>query len=468
MIVTATGGIPPYTYSIDMSSWFVSNVFTGLWGGVHNISVRDASSAVVDTSFTIGETSPLSPAYSTTPTVCNGGNGGTVTVTASGGTAPYKYMLTGYQNDTITGSQAIFTQMIYAASYPIEIVDANGCYGYVFADVPNGDSLRGTAAVISPSCSSADDGMIQINFNNGFPPYDLYEPAWSLGMNGVYNDGTSSWSGGFASGNYSWQVMDSIGCIGVLNMVIPVSPPAVTHAGTDTLICSGSSVHLSGAGNGAMISLGFHWSPATGLSNTEINNPIATAATTTSYILTTSAYSSPTGSYCISSDTITITVNDIATPLVEYNTPVLSVTNIQPGVTYTWQELNGTVWTDVGTGNSYTVQNNNDYRVRASGGGCEQYSNSLTVARPASGNPFAIAMYPNPATNVLMLNDLKLTDQWQTLEIINYQGQRAIPLKDIRNQTSVAVNVLALTSGIYIAKLTKGDGRTVQLRFLKQ
>jgi hypothetical protein len=43
-----------------------------------------------------------------------------------------------------------------------------------------------------------------------------------------------------------------------------------------------------------------------------------------------------------------------------------------------------------------------------------------------------------------------------------------VPAKDIRNQTGIAVNIASLNSGVYVARLTKSDGRTVELRFIKR
>ena len=466
-IVTVSGGTAPYSYSLNGVSWQSCNLFTGLTSGSYTVSVTDASpGGSGSANFIITDGPSLSGVTTVTPTLCYNGPGAIVTVTATSGVGPYTFMFNG--GNAITGTAATFTHDIYAGTYDVVFIDINGCTGSIPVTIPNGDSLRGTAIVKPPSCSTAVDGLAQFHFDNGVPPYTMVDPNWGT-LSGMHSDdGSNSSTGNFAAGTYSWWLQDSIGCEGLLTMVVPVGAPASTHAGADTAICFGSSVQLSGIDNGTMFGTDFEWSPPNGLSYTSISNPLATPTATTSYILTTQMNMSITGIYCVSSDTITITVIDITTPLIESNASTLTVTNVQMGVTYTWQQLIGTTWTDVATGSSYLVRSTSDYRVSASNGACEQYSTPITVRVSSPGNRFAIAMYPNPATDVLLLDELKLSDQWQSLEIINSQGQKAMPAKDIRNQTSVSVNVASLNSGIYVAKLTNAVGLAAEIRFIKQ
>jgi hypothetical protein len=51
-------------------------------------------------------------------------------------------------------------------------------------------------------------------------------------------------------------------------------------------ICEGSSQQLSGTANGGNAPYDFNWSPATGLSDPDIANPIASPTVTTVYTLT--------------------------------------------------------------------------------------------------------------------------------------------------------------------------------------
>lgn len=79
-------------------------------------------------------------------------------------------------------------------------------------------------------------------------------------------------------------------------------------AGPDTLICAGQSVVIGPSNPLSM--LNYTWSPATGLSATNIPNPTASPGSNTTYVLTTSLASNPQA--CVSTDTVQ--VNVLATP----------------------------------------------------------------------------------------------------------------------------------------------------------
>lgn len=73
------------------------------------------------------------------------------------------------------------------------------------------------------------------------------------------------------------------------------------NAGNDTIVCAGTSVSLNVTSS---ITGGtYSWTPATGLSNPNISNPVANPATTTSYTVT---ITSPKG--CIATDSVKVTV----------------------------------------------------------------------------------------------------------------------------------------------------------------
>jgi Concanavalin A-like lectin/glucanases superfamily/Secretion system C-terminal sorting domain len=71
-------------------------------------------------------------------------------------------------------------------------------------------------------------------------------------------------------------------------------------ANNDTTICTGGAVQMNASG-----ATSYSWSPATGLSNPNIANPLATPTVTTRYIVTGSN-----GAGCTTTDTVTVTVNN--------------------------------------------------------------------------------------------------------------------------------------------------------------
>jgi len=59
---------------------------------------------------------------------------------------------------------------------------------------------------------------------------------------------------------------------------VTVGNNPVVNAGADQTICNGASAFLNASGG-----VNYRWSPATGLSNANIANPVATPTTTTTY-----------------------------------------------------------------------------------------------------------------------------------------------------------------------------------------
>jgi gliding motility-associated-like protein len=103
-----------------------------------------------------------------------------------------------------------------------------------------------------------------------------------------------------ATTTYSLIATNSLGCSDTDDVIITVNPLPTTSAGTDQSFCDNTSgVSLNGSGIGTPV-----WTNASGLSNANILNPIASPSVTTSYTLTiTSAQG------CSSSDVVIITPN---------------------------------------------------------------------------------------------------------------------------------------------------------------
>lgn len=120
--VTANGGTGPYQYSLDGGAAQNSPVFSGLGAGNYLLSVTDVAGCAgeIFATLTTGDAPFLSVLNQTAPGC--GQNTGTITLTASGGTAPYQYSLNGgaFQNSASFGG-------LGAGTYVCEVRDATNC-----------------------------------------------------------------------------------------------------------------------------------------------------------------------------------------------------------------------------------------------------------------------------------------------------------------------------------------------------
>lgn len=100
---------------------------------------------------------------------------------------------------------------------------------------------------------------------------------------------------------YTVVFNDANGCVGTTAVSVVVNP--APDAGDDVQICTGASVQLNAASGGTAYS----WSPVDGLSDANIQSPIATPTATTTYTLTVSY---PNGNIaCTSIDSVTVFVS---------------------------------------------------------------------------------------------------------------------------------------------------------------
>ncbi len=102
---------------------------------------------------------------------------------------------------------------------------------------------------------------------------------------------------------YTVTVTDSAGCVSQAQMWVNVYPKQVISAGSDTGICLGSSIQLQATGKGR-----FAWTPGIGLSDTTIQNPVASPQRTTVYTLSVTDSNG-----CTSRDSVTVQVYDLPT-----------------------------------------------------------------------------------------------------------------------------------------------------------
>lgn len=113
--VSATGGIAPYSYSLDGQNFQASPLFENLTAGVYTISIRDDVGTTISTE-DIEITAPAALSMSLTTTAMQ------IEVSVNGGTPAYTYSLDGQSYQ----AENLFTGLA-AGEYEVWAQDANGC-----------------------------------------------------------------------------------------------------------------------------------------------------------------------------------------------------------------------------------------------------------------------------------------------------------------------------------------------------
>lgn len=242
--INPTSGTPPYVYSINGGTPQASNFFGGLGAGTFSIYFADSNGC--DTTFNVTLTSP--PALflnvnSTQNPLCTGGFTGSISVSASGGTAPYSYSINlgpGQQNGNFNN--------LPAGNYFIIMADAGGCQASLNLTLTNPPALTiSQQALSNVSCNGANDGSITVSSAGGTPGYTWSVDAGPFGASPTFNN--------LSAGPHIVTVMDANGCTSNLNFNIN-EPFQV-----GVVLVAVGNIACNGASTGALLFAGFGGTP---------------------------------------------------------------------------------------------------------------------------------------------------------------------------------------------------------------
>jgi gliding motility-associated-like protein len=124
------------------------------------------------------------------------------------------------------------------------------------------------------SCTTTNAGSITVTATGGLAPYMYSINAGAAQLSNVFN--------GLTTGNYTVRVMSQACDTATKIINVAFNNNLVLNKSNDTSVCAGAPVQLRASGNAATYS----WTPATGLSATNIPNPVATVTTPTAYTVT--------------------------------------------------------------------------------------------------------------------------------------------------------------------------------------
>ncbi|GIV32700.1 MAG: hypothetical protein KatS3mg031_0235 [Chitinophagales bacterium] len=190
-----------------------------------------------------------------THALCPGECSGVVTVSPTGGTAPYSLNWTpgGYTTTTVSN--------LCAGTYTITTVDANGCTGSATVTVNEPPAWNGTMTIEQITCHGWNTGSAILSLTGGTPQSIVYpyytDFLWSNGY-------TSNNNTNLYPGTYTVTVTDANGCQ-YTDVAVITEPPEIT--GTFNVVaancgsCNGSATVIPSGGLGGGFTFSWNTSP---------------------------------------------------------------------------------------------------------------------------------------------------------------------------------------------------------------
>jgi gliding motility-associated-like protein len=239
-----SGGTSPYEYSIDAGPYQPLGTFNDLDAGLHTMSVRDANLCTFNVAVNISQpaTALSGSVESQTYVSVPGGNDGSVTVAAAGGTSPYQYKLDAgaYQASGTFGS-------LMAGSYIVTIQDINLCTFDVPVTITQPTVLLAGSITsqTNVSCSGTPTGSVTVSATGGLAPYEYRIEAGSYQSSPAF--------GSLAAGNYTITIRDAALNTVEVNVTItgPSEPLGVLLTTQTNILCFGTnsgSATVTGSG----------------------------------------------------------------------------------------------------------------------------------------------------------------------------------------------------------------------------
>jgi hypothetical protein len=260
--IIASGGTAPYRYSWTGPNGFTSTneELSTLVSGTYQVTVTDGNSCTLTGApQTITEPTALSLTQSRVNNGCFQGDTGSISITTSGGTAPYTYAWTGPNGFTSTKEKL---STLVSGTYQVTVIDANGCILTGAAQtITQPPALTINAQVQAESCADARDGWIKLALSGGTPPYIL---NWEHG-------GTGELATGLSAGTFRVRVNDRSGCTQVAEYRLLPTPPLrlqTTSALQTTQVPLQISALLQAHVSGGAPPYSYRWS--TGQSSSQI------------------------------------------------------------------------------------------------------------------------------------------------------------------------------------------------------
>jgi hypothetical protein len=234
-LVGATGGTLGVldefsTYTYLWSNGATTASVTGLPAGNYTVTVSDDYDCKVIASVTVVQPAALGATIQAANVICAGESNGSVTVSATGGRAPYQYAA-----DNGSFGSANVLGGLSSGPHTIRVRDNNNCDYATIVNIGTPLAISITTPTVVATCSGSSTGSITLTVSGGTGNLRY---SWT-GPNG-YSSNKAAITG-LAAGSYTLTVTDANNCIKSTTVTVPVVN-ALTIFGTVTNVgCFGTA-----------------------------------------------------------------------------------------------------------------------------------------------------------------------------------------------------------------------------------
>jgi gliding motility-associated-like protein len=368
--LSTSGGLAPYTYSLNGGAYQTTPSFTGLATGTYTLAVKDAFCGVETKTIQVGFNDNLSLTASNDTLVCVGTTA-QLNASSNGPTTVFVWSPSaGLSNPNIAN--------------PVATVNSNTTY--TVTAFLNG-CVRTEPVVIRTKTITVNAGTDQL-ICAGLPA-QLQATSDSTGVAYTWTPALGLSNVNIANPTATLNTSQTYTVTALLNGCTKTSTVTVRRkdvnilAATPQRVCVGVPTQISVSSDSTGVN--YSWSPATGLSNANIRNPIVTTSSNINYTVTASlngcSKSTP-----VAVQTKTVTVNAGADQTVCSGSPAsLQATSDSTGVSYSWSPSTGLSNTNISNPVatlSSTQVLSQTYTVTATLNGCTRTDQIVVQVNP--------------------------------------------------------------------------------------
>ncbi|NNF02302.1 MAG: hypothetical protein HKN22_06425, partial [Bacteroidia bacterium] len=195
-VTVSSNATPPFSYQWNTMPTQTTATATGLAPGNYIATVVDSNGCTGSCTVTITQPDPLLITLDEQINVlCWGDNTGSLSVSVSGGTAPYTYL---WSNGETTED----IDSLYAGTYTLTVTGSNTCTTSRTFNVSQNPRYVKGSQISNVTCHNGSDGHIRLFVNGAVSPYTF---QWS-------NGDTSFEADSLSAGTYTVTITDAVGC----------------------------------------------------------------------------------------------------------------------------------------------------------------------------------------------------------------------------------------------------------------